>query len=82
MRYYFDVTDGKQIDFDNEGLECVDFIDACSMAVDGIAGIMRDMLPGGTRRSFKIRMREKEGEYLFECALDFRAFDLRAQPAL
>lgn len=75
--YYFDFIDGESFDEDRAGLECRDDKAARYAAVDGIVDALRDILPNGPERRLMIRVRDANGNYIFECKLNFIAKDLR-----
>jgi hypothetical protein len=72
MRYFFDVDDDKEGVRDEIGVECSrDELRAQAIAV--LPDLVRDTLPDGDRRIFKVRVRDEDGHYVFEASLEFEA---------
>ena len=68
-RYFFDIDDGEEFTRDMFGVECPSREDARRNAIGGLAEVAQDELPDGNQRLFKVRVRNEEGEYVFEASL-------------
>ncbi len=61
MIFYFDVNNGRERSFDEDGFELDDLEHARKMAVRELAHIIRDEMPNGERESYVVTVRDTDG---------------------
>ena len=68
-RYFFDIDDGEKSTRDMFGVECASREDVRRNATRGLAEVVKDEIPDGNQRLFQVRVRNEEGNYVFEASL-------------
>lgn len=68
-RYFFDVMDGERQTSDDEGLVLANRETARREAIASLIDLARDELPDGDHRSFVIKVREDDGDYMLAATL-------------
>lgn len=69
--YYFDTSDGEVETVDQNGIQCESLRQVEQHAVRALPEIARDELPNGPTRTFWVRVRDAEGQAIFEASLAF-----------
>ncbi len=77
-RYFFDYRDGEQLATDSEGTELPDLGTAQAEAVQTLAELARDALPGSRRKSLVMLVRDEAGRDKLELSLRFEVKDAEA----
>jgi hypothetical protein len=67
--YFFDIDDGEEFIRDMFGVECASREDVRRNATRGLAEVVQDEIPDGNQRLFQVRVRNEEGQYIFEASL-------------
>jgi len=68
-RYFFDVDDGIGATRDDTGTDLKSLNDVRAEAIWLLPSIARDELPDGDSRRFAVKVRDKQGRYVFEASL-------------
>ena len=68
-RYYFDVDDGQALTVDLDGIECSSMDELRFAAIDGLPDLARDQMPNGDHTKMVVKVRNADGNYLFEASL-------------
>ena len=71
--YFFDIDDGEEFTRDMFGVECMSREDVSRQATGGLAEVAQEEIPDGNQRLFRVRVRNEEGQYVFEASLDLRS---------
>ena len=72
-RYFFDIDDGDQVTWDTDGVECSSREEIRRRATGVLPEVARDELPDGDFRQFWVKVRNEQGQYVFEASLVLRA---------
>jgi hypothetical protein len=67
--YFFDIDDGEEFTRDTLGVECASREDVRRQATGGLAEVVQAEIPNGNQRLFWVRVRNEEGQYVFEASL-------------
>ena len=77
MQFFFDVNDGRERMFDDEGAEFQDLEQARKAAVRELAQIMRDEMPDGARQTYVVTVRDDDGIPVYIATATMLGEDLR-----
>ena len=69
MRYFFDIHDGRALTLDRVGIECATLEELRVTAIDGLPDLARDEMPNGDDTRMSVKVRDVDGNYLFEASL-------------
>jgi hypothetical protein len=72
VRYFFDVQNDGVFHSDTEGTELEDTTAAGVEAIQALAELALDVLPGSTGKSLTMIVRDQDGQHSFELELIFR----------
>ena len=70
-RYFFDTFDGEQEYRDSDGMECDSRETVRREATSSLPDLARELLPDGSERCMKVRVRDEGGRFVFEASLTY-----------
>jgi hypothetical protein len=68
-QYFFYIHDGLEFTSDAEGSACVSLNDVSYQAMDVLPAIAREFLPDGPHRTFSVRVRDGDGQFVYRASL-------------
>ena len=71
-RYYFDTHDGRYFNYDNRGMEC-GMQELRQQAILSLRDMAAEELPDGPHHCFWIKVRDDQGNYVFEATLELKS---------
>ncbi|WP_143062076.1 DUF6894 family protein [Faunimonas pinastri] len=71
-RYFFHISDGERIARDDDGLELRDDERARTEGLRALGEIVKEELPHGDRRAFRIMIRDTANAEIYEASLSFK----------
>lgn len=72
-RYYFDIDDGERATVDDEGTDHADAESAQIEGIETLAHVVKDVLPAGNVRDFKMDIRDEAGKVIFKATIALRS---------
>ena len=78
FRYFFDIEENGELTVDEVGTVLPNFKSVRDEAIRALPELAKDELPDGPQHSFRVKVRDLSGDYIFQASLELKSQWLKA----